>query len=1534
MPLDLFTPPVREWFTREFGEPTLPQSKTWPAIQRGENTLTLAPTGSGKTLAAFLWGIDDLYREFSAPGVHAKGVRLLYISPLKALNNDIQRNLRKPLAGIRKRALDAELEWPELRVAVRSGDTPQRERSQMVTNPPQILITTPETLYIILTSPKARDILRTVRTVIVDEIHVLAGDKRGAHLAITLERLQRLAEHPIQRIGLSATIKPLTEVARFLGGSEYSDKGKLSSRPVSVIDAHYEKPIDLQVVSLTRDFHDLPGRSIYPTLVPEMVRLIREHQTTLCFVNNRAQAERMADRLNQQYLAEEAGEENPMLDDGTVKGLGFMSGAAHANGPFRAHHGSLSKEKRHEMESALKAGELPALVGTASLELGIDIGAIDLMMQLDSPKSVAQGLQRIGRSGHLVGQTSKGRFLPTNRESLMEAAAVAGGVLRGEVEPIHMVSNSLDILAQQIVAMVAVDDWREDEMLKFLRQAKPFSKLSKKALHNVLGMLAGKYRSETHRQLRARLIWDKANGRLSPLRRSRVDAVTNAGTISDRGLFRVYLNEGQQLIGELDEEFVHESRVGDVFVLGTQVWRATEILDDRLLVKPAPGALPRMPFWRGELPWRPSELGQRVGRFRRETAEQLDKLRSKLKLKRYREFKKRPDSKLLKNALSSLEDNYALDADSAWLVLDYAAQQLDELGTISSDRTIIFELFDDALGDPRFVVHTPFGGRVNGAWGTAIADLISEKAGVKVEWQSNDDAIMLRAPDLDSDFPFDSLACIKPDEARERILRELPNSPVFGARFRQNAARSLLLPGSRPGQRMPFWLQRLRSKDLLQIVSQWDDFPVLIETYRDCLRDLMDVPKLEEILRKIDGGEIKIHMVETKVPSSTAQGMLWAFRNIYIYEWDAPRGERHLQALAVDPELLQDVLGETELSDVIRPEAIDDVQGILLGAKARDADELFLLLQRYGDLNLREISERSEEDPIEWISELEADGRVARMKIRSANGSEERIVFGEYADEYRGSGLSGQKNAKSTRAAATGFQLRILKRFLVNSGPVTVGKILGRYAFPKRWILAALEELADSKELLKGNLTGGDEDEYIDRHNMRMVHRKSMSILRSEVEPVSLSVFQDFLLRQQHVHPATQLSGENGLNEILEKLQGCPAPVQLWEQEVLKSRLTDFERSALDSLIANGDWAWVANGEAGKARSIFVPRGAGAAILPEKDTDGISEKAQEVLTFLETEGALFFPEIASGVDAEATTVRAALTDLALHGLITTDSISALDNHLKPSSQKSGQSSALAEQLSEIEKERPPARGRKRRAAEYRASKAQARRGARSKSKPQKGRWAPVYRFGILGKPLEFEERMEALIQILLQRYGVLTRECLTNEAHMVWGQLTERLRLMEMRGQVRRGIFIEGLSGPQFALPDMVDRLRDLRKELTSRKKQPCIILNTCDPAYFSFDEESGLLSVNRLPTNWVAIHRGRSVLVAEKNGERIRRIADLPKRVLKEALSEMIGRLIQSRRTLSVRTWNGDAVLKTDGALLLAGLGFYRDYVRMTRQR
>ncbi len=1574
--LDSFSPYVRTWFAASFGEPTSPQREGWPPIQRGEHTLILAPTGSGKTLAAFLWGIDEIYRELAVHDADAEnGVRLLYISPLKALNNDIERNLCAPLEGIRSTAHRMGHQLPALRVAVRTGDTPTSARVSMAHTPPHILITTPESLYLLLTSPRAREMFRQVRSVIVDEIHALCGNKRGVHLSLSLERLEHLAAHPVQRIGLSATQKPLAEVARYLGGQFYRSDAPairsapaavLTPRPVTIVNTGYKKPLDLQVVTVVKDFQDLPADAIWPSVIPRVLQDILGHQSTLVFCNNRRLAERTADRLNAQIEAERSEEIPPgsteaLAPGGISRDKGIF--AIGASGPIRAHHGSMSKEARREMEEQLKAGRLPALVGTSSLELGIDIGAVDMVVQLQSPKSVSQGLQRVGRSGHLVGQRSVGRIYTTFREDLAEAAAIARGMLDGDVEPTYTPRNPLDVLAQQIVAMVAVEDWQVPELLALVRHAYPYEDLTDNTFRLVLDMLSGKYDvtaadarlSENFAQarqarppsLRARIMWDKVNDRLTALPGSRFLAMSNAGTIPDTGAYGVYLADGQTKVGELDEEFIFETKVGDVFLLGSHVWRVLDIANDRIVVGDAAGSVPRMPFWNGDYPWRPYELGERIGRFRREVADRI----SALKAEHAAEGVEKDSQRDWLALVEWLRRDYALDENSARNLIEYVSGQLDAVGVMSSDTSIVVESFQDAVGEPRLVIHSPFGGRVNGAWALALSDAFGERLGVDVQTETNDDGILFHFPRTNREAPLDLVQQLTPAEARERILHQLPASELFGAHFRMNAARALLLPKARGQKRTPFWLQRLKARSLLAMVRQFQDFPIIVETYRDCLRDVLDMPHLEQLLGRIQTGEVRVVPIETITPSPVAAGLLYNFVKVNMYEWDAPKAERQLQALSLRRDLIEDVLKGVELRELLKPEAIIDVAARLQhtaeGYRARTAEELALHFLELGDLSSAEVELRIAEPAStgHWVQRLAEQGRLKQIVIAAPDGQVRRWVPAEYAADY----------AASLRLHGAAGR-RVLMRMLRTNGPLTREYLLNRYPFEEAWLDETLLQMVTAREVVKGRFTpGGQADEFIDRHILEQIHHRTLTLLRKEIQPVSLYAYVDFLARWQHVHPLERLSGVDGLRQVLHELRGLALPGLVWERDVLSGRLVDYMPDDLDELCQAGEIVWIGSGkDPRRGRLRFIARGEGGLFLDEPagaESEGLSAEAQAVFDYLKSEGASFYSDLQSAIGLPAEKINRALAELTMCECITNDTLDALHDILEMRQEErrgepergrqvvSSLQSELAERLrrSEPAQRFPGHRQRPSRTAMRDAQKRvteRLRTGAAVPSSAEStgirtGRWSLVRRSAVLGPPVSQTERVERLARILLARYGIVTKECIAGEEGAVeWAALYQVLQLMEMRGEVRRGYFVDGLPGVQFALPEAVEKLR----VTAVAPDDVLLIVGAADPVnLFGGELPNGpegaagvRLSFARVPSTHVVLWQGRPVLVAEDNGERMSTLRDAAPAVLMRAVKAYISRPGAPRRIV-ISQWNDKPALGSAVQTWLQTLGFSR---------
>src|SRR5215218_11104299 len=1014
-----FSQPVRDWFERTFDAPTPAQEQGWPAIASGKHTLIQAPTGSGKTLAAFLWALDQ-----ARPG---QRTQVLYVSPLKALNYDVERNLRGPLAGI----------GSKLSVAVRTGDTPAKERAAMLKHPPDILITTPESLFLMLTS-RARETLRNVRFVIVDEVHAVAGSKRGAHLALSLERLERLTAEQFQRIGLSATQRPMEEIGRFVSGD----------RPMELVDAGRAKRLDLRVVVPLEDMREPgEGSSIWPSIYPALLELVQEHRSTILFVNNRRLAERLALRLNELAEREIA----------------------------RAHHGSLAREQRVEVEELLKKGEIPVLVATSSLELGIDMGAVDLVVQVESPKSVSRGLQRIGRAGHRLDEPSKGRIFPKFRADLLESAVVVRRMLDGAIEETHVPRNPLDVLAQQIVAICADEEISVEDLLELVHGAYPFRDLSRQQLENVLDMLAGRYPSEEFAELRPRIVWDRVRGLLRGREGARRLAVTNAGTIPDRGLFGVHLVDGGGRVGELDEEMVYEARAGQTFLLGASSWRIEEITRDRVLVSPAPGVPGAIPFWKGEGPGRPYELGEAIGKASRELASL-------------------PDEK----ALERLTKDHSLDEQAARNLLTFLSDQQAATGAVPSDRTVVFERFKDEIGDWRVCILTPFGARVHAPWGMALGARLRESLGLEVQSLWSDDGIAVHLPDAHATPPTEEMI-IDPDEIEELVMAELGGSALFGSRFRENAGRALLIPRRRPGERTPLWQQRLKAQGLLQVARKYGSFPVILETYRECLQDVFDLPALKQLLHGLKTRQLDLVDVETASASPYSTSLLFDYVANYMYEDDTPRAERRAQVLSLDRDLLKELLGQEELRDLLDPGALEEVEEQLRGAP-RTADQLHDVLRLRGDLRPGQF------DPA-LAEPLLAERRAITIRV----GAEERLVAAEDAGRYRdalGAMPPGGLPEAFLEAGEDALE-SLVARFAKGRGPFRTAEANDHFGVDVEPVLRALER---DERLLRGELRpGGSEREWCDPDVLRRLRRASLAALRKEVEPAEGAAFGRFL---------------------------------------------------------------------------------------------------------------------------------------------------------------------------------------------------------------------------------------------------------------------------------------------------------------------------------------------------------------------------------------------------------------------------------------
>ena len=1402
-----FSDATRAWFTTTFDAPTSAQVQGWDAIADGQHTLVLAPTGSGKTLAAFLWALDSLAKR--PRETRAKvGVRVLYVSPLKALIYDVERNLRSPLVGIARESQRRGEPLPDITVATRTGDTGQKERREIAKHPPDILVTTPESLYLMLTS-QARSVLATVETIIVDEIHAVAATKRGAHMALSLERLEALiadaGNPPPQRIGLSATQRPLEEVARFLAGRRFDEATqKWRAREVRIVDTGVRKTLDLQIVVPVEDMGELgkpvlgadgeplmmgaaagepeARSSIWPAIYPQLLELIRTHTSTLIFVNSRRLAERLASKLN-----ELAGEEL-----------------------VRSHHGSIAREQRLEIEELLKAGRLPALVATSSLELGIDMGAIDLVVQVEAPSSVASGLQRIGRAGHQVGMPSKGRVFPKFRGDLISAAVVARRMVEGLVEETRVPRNPIDVLCQQIVALVATDDAGStvEAVTTMARGAYPFADISDDVINGLLDLLAGRYPSDEFAELRPRITWDRLTGRLTPRPGARLLAVTSGGTIPDRGLYSVVTPEGTK-VGELDEEMVYESRVGEAFLLGSTTWRIEDITPDRVVVTPAPGVPGKMPFWHGDKIGRPYELGRAIGEFVR-TVEQMSD--------------------------ETLAGEFSLDPLASQNLRAYVAEEKEATGgSLPTDRQIVVQRFRDELGDWQLCLLSPFGAQVHAPWAMAIEARIRDRLGMEARAIWSDDGIMVRLPEADEAPPSD-YAMIDPEDLDDLLMNELGNSALFAARFRENAARSLLLPRRKPGSRTPLWRQRQRSADLLKVASRYASFPVMLETYRECLRDSFDVPSLMVLLQEIRARKVRVVSLDMAHPSPFASSLAFGYIANFMYDGDAPLAERRAAALALDRDMLADLLGSEELRELIEPRALaaveDELQCIDPRRHARTIDGVHDLLRRLGDLSLDELAIRCEGGAAfvsSAISALVKERRVALTRV----ASEDRYIAAEDAGRYTealgcrvppglpAAFLTWSGPVDPTDPAAPLGSL--LVRFARTRGPFTTLDVCSRFGISNEVVESCLLRRGDGGLLLSGEFRpDGVGREWCDPDVLRQLRQRSLAVLRKEIEPTSTEALARFLPDWHGVGSAVVSGGVDRLYEIIGQLQGVALPASVLERDILPARLPRYTPRLLDELLGAGEVVWVGAGPLGRddgkvmlflrdqaALLAPVPNRSGQAGGPStaggNGADGPSEAEHERLRSLLAErGACFFRELQGLNDMRTID---SLWDLVWAGEVTNDSfaaVRALSGSKKASSAGAATRRTGRPRLSSLSALGPPK-------AQGRWSLVTRELGVRADDNGEGTESTKKARIASLRTVAT--ERAHALAITLLERHGVLTREAIKAEGVAGgFAGLYPVLKLLEDAGRVRRGYFVAGLGGAQFAVPGAVDRLRAFRE--------------------------------------------------------------------------------------------------------------------------
>jgi len=1427
--LGKFSPATREWFEGAFDAATPAQLGAWDAVSSGANALVVAPTGSGKTLAAFLWAIDQLAS--SPPPANPKQrTRVLYISPLKALGVDVERNLRAPLVGVTQTARRLGLGETDITVGVRSGDTTAQDRRLLARLPPDILITTPESLYLMLTSA-ARDTLKNVDTVIIDEVHAVAATKRGAHLALSLERLDALLAKPVQRIGLSATVRPIEEVARFLGGRA----------PVTIVHPPSAKTFELSVIVPVPDM-TIPGTvasardtaaggsghddeatpestgSLWPHVEERIVDAILDHRSTIVFANSRRLAERLTARLNEIY--------DERMSDGSVDGADAVTrsqasadaaayaapqqpwkppaqmmaqgGSTLGAAPLlaRAHHGSVSKDQRAIIEDDLKTGVLRCVVATSSLELGIDMGAVDLVIQVESPPSVASGLQRIGRAGHQVGEISKGLLFPKHRTDLIHTSVAVERMRSGQIEALAVPTNPLDVLAQQTVAAVALDEIDVEDWFDTVRRSAPFSTLPRSAFDATLDLLSGLYPSDEFSELRPRVVWDRVAGTLAGRPGAQRLAVTSGGTIPDRGLFGVFMIGGEpgapgRRVGELDEEMVYESRVGDVFALGTTSWRIEDITHDQVLVSPAFGQPGRVPFWKGDGLGRPAELGEAIGAFTKEIA------------------------------TASAEDAVAraqsigLDEHAVTNLIALVTEQKASTGHVPSDTTLVVERFRDELGDWRVVLHSPYGMPVHAPWALAITARIREQLGVDGAAMAGDDGIVVRIPDTDAAPPGADLFVFDADELEQIVTEEVGGSALFAARFRECAARALLLPRRDPGKRSPLWQQRQRASQLLDVARKYPSFPIVLETVREVLQDVYDLPALTALTKRIASRGIRVMETETDVPSPFARSLLFGYMAAFVYEGDSPLAERRAAALSLDPALLAELLGRAELRELLDPGVIEqtenELQRLVVERHARDAEGLVDLLRVLGPQTVAEIEARSLVTGAALATDLAGLAKANRVLEVTIAGERRWAVIEDSARLRDALGVPLPIGVPAAFIEPVDDPVGdLVSRYARTHGPFTLADAAARFGLGTAVVHDTLRRLAADRRVVDGEFRpGATGTEWCSVDVLRRLRSRSLAALRQEVEPVSLATLGRFLPAWQHVSAAgDSLRGIDGLAQVIDQLAGYSAPASAWENFILSARIRDYSPAWLDELTTSGEVVWAGHGAlAGSDGWISLHPAATAALtLPEPDRDGLSELQQSILDALAGGGAFFFRQLSNQIGStDDKALLKELWDLVWRSLITNDSFAPLRAHLGGT----------------VRATRAP---RPARARAYRGRMSTV---AQAGPPSASGRWA-------LLETAEGETtvRAKSTAELMLERHAVVTRGAVVSEGIRGGFALTYRvLSGFEETGRARRGYFIDGLGAAQFATGATVDRLRSFTRDPDAAPELRAITLAATDPA-------------------------------------------------------------------------------------------------------
>ncbi len=1380
MPLSSFHPLIAEWFQSQVGQPTDVQQQAWPAIQSGSDALIAAPTGSGKTLAAFLSCIDSLFKQAIARELDDH-TQVLYISPLKALSNDVQKNLQKPMAEIGQLAMQAGLLLPELRVLVRTGDTPMADRQQMLKRPPHILVTTPESLFILLTAEKSRRMLQTVRTVIVDEIHALAPNKRGAHVALSLERLEALTLMKPQRIGLSATQRPIELVAEFLVGAR--------PRP-TIIDVGHRRKLDLAVEVPKDELSAVATNSIWSDVYDRVAELVRQHRSTLVFVNTRRLAERVA-----HYLEERLQDLGPDV--------------------VAAHHGSLSRQIRLSAEERLKTGKTRVVIATASLELGIDVGTVDLVCQIGSPRAIATGLQRIGRAGHWINAIPKGRIFAMTRDELLECAALVRAIRRGTLDRIAIPPAPLDILSQQIVAAAASQAWTEEELFALCRRAYSYRDLSRAEFDAVLHMQADGIATQRGRGL-AYLFHDRINRRIKGRRGARLAAITSGGAIPDTANYAVVAEPDGTVVGSVDEDFAVESLAGDIMLLGNTSWRIKGIEAGKVRVEDAQGAPPNIPFWRGEAPSRTAELSSEVAELRREIAARvlpdgIDAAHATLSTQH--------------SALAWLKQECALDQRGAEQAVAYVATGMAVLGTVPTQDTIIAERFFDESGGMQLVLHAPFGGRINRAWGLALRKRFCVTFDFELQAAATDNGLVISLGEKHS-FPLESVfGYLHSKSVREVLIQAVLLAPMFTTRWRWNASRSLALLRFSNGRKVPPQIQRMKAEDLLAAVfpdaiacqenltgeraaRQIPDHPLVNETLRDCLTEAMDLEGLTVVLQRIESGQIRCVAVDSPAPSPFSHEILNA--NPYAFLDDAPLEERRARAVEMRRTLPPELLGQVGALD---PAAIEDVEREAWPV-VRDADELHDALLT-----------------LVWVPD--ADMQQWASLLPSLTGADRALLLPVAPTRNVRGWVAAENREQVTRLLAGGDDealVNVVQGWMESIGPTTVPQLADRLQLSVEGVMAAMLTLESQGQVLRGRFRESTahssplvphQSEWCHRRLLARIHRLTIGRLRKEIEPVTAAEFMRFLFQWQHVVPGSRQHGQAGLTHVIAQLAGFEAAASAWEPQLLRLRLAKYEPELLDRLCLSGVVSWgrlsphprlAFSGDADKARRIVPTSVAPISLFPREDGEWLmaafaeraaqagpdpygqlSAVAQDLRRALQERGASFFVDLVRVTNHLQAEVEAGLWELVAAGLVTADGFDNLRALMDP----------------------------RRRRAEGRDRVRRPRHTA--------GRWSLLR--NAVSHQLSAISSTEKTARQLLRRYGVVFRDLLVRESLVQsWRDLVVVYRKLELQGELRGGRFVTGFVGEQFALPEAVEAVRAMRKAGPNGATGAEIKLSACDP--------------------------------------------------------------------------------------------------------